>query len=175
MTVLRQLWQAILDGIKLGLTAPAKREPAPVPVSDNRGSAWDVPTAKISRHFTTHEATYLPSWKKYHQPTAQEKQNILRLALVLDQLRDFLEAPIIVHCWIRPTDYNQFVGGAPRSAHLEGLAVDFHVTGMTCDSVREKLLPKLDEFGIRMENLPGTSWVHVDIRAPGNTGRYFKP
>lgn len=147
---------------------------------------WKNPTAKISKHFTVHEATYLPSWNVYHTPSEQEKENIVKLALVMDKIRDYIGKPIIIHVWIRPIlnspghekhgqDYNLFVKGAKMSAHKTGLGVDWHAKDYSCDYVRRLLQQKLEEFNIRVEDLPGSNWVHTDIKTPVNNNRYFKP
>lgn len=69
-------------------------------------------------------------------------------------------------------DYNAYIGGAPRSAHRFGKAVDFSVKGMNANKVREVLLGKLDEFDICMEDHKG-SWCHIDTYQ--RKVRYFKP
>lgn len=151
---------------------------------------WNDPKAKISKYFTVGEALYLPSWGVYHNPSEEEKQSIIETAKKMDQIRDFIGYAIKVHCWIRPTkvncqenqylgqDYNKFVGGATKSAHIEGKAVDWSAIGYPstsfCDELREKLLPQLQVFDIRMENHSGP-WLHIDIRPPVNNNRYFKP
>lgn len=143
---------------------------------------------KISNHFTLNEATYLPRWDTHHIPSDQELENIKRTALTMDKIRDMFGASCNVHCWIRPEclnnpdsphngdSYNHLVGGAPKSQHRFGLAVDFDITGMGCDEVRSALLPKLEELGIRMENKPGSNWVHIDLGEvlPGGH-RFFIP
>lgn len=173
------------------------------PVTNNATHTnWSNIVDKISKYFTVSEATYLNSWKLYHVPSEQERINIIKTAEVMDKIREFLGVPIKVHCWIRPSkvncdpafknllnkipadtaskkraadrlDYNAYVGGATSSSHITGLAVDFSCK-LHCDLVRAKLLPKLEEFGIRMEDLPGASWVHIDL-APVKTARFFKP
>lgn len=146
---------------------------------------WSNPESKISKHFTVKEALWLPSWKVMHTPSEMEKTNILKQATKMDLIRDFLGAPINVHCWIRPIlncpdssyhgqDYNAFVKGARNSSHKVGLATDYDSTGLNCDDVRTKLEPKLDEFDIRMERMPGGNWVHNDC-APIIAKRYFNP
>jgi len=162
---------------------------------------WLDPQFKISKYFTVKDATYLPSWNCYHTPSEQEKLNILAKAKTLDLIRDYLNLPINVTVWIRPTkinspgfnpnsikadtdkkkqalkelNYNKYIGGATKSAHIEGLAVDWYCKKISCDEIRNKLLPKLEEFNIRIEDLPGSNWVHSDIRTPINNNRYFKP
>ena len=49
---------------------------------------WTNPKTKISKYFTVHEATYLPSWKIYHTPSEAEKTEIVKLAQVMDIIRE---------------------------------------------------------------------------------------
>jgi len=146
---------------------------------------WSNPQSKISKYFTVKEALWLPSWKVFHIPTEQEKANILKQAAKMDLIREFLGTPINVHCWLRPVlnhpgseyngkDYNAFVHGAKNSAHKVGLATDYDAHGLNCDDVRAKLEPKLEEWEIRMERMPGGQWIHNDC-APVISTRYFKP
>ncbi len=163
---------------------------------------WNDTTQKISRYFTVGEALYLPSWKVYHNPTGDEKLNILRTAAKLDLVRDHLGISMKIHCWLRPLkvdcrpgftgqlslvkpdttakvkafqelNYNAYVGGAPKSAHTLGIAVDFSCK-LPADKIRELLLPKLEFWNARMEDLEGSSWVHLDY-APVKSARFFKP
>lgn len=150
---------------------------------------WSNPQSKISKYFTVHEATYLPSWGIHHIPSDDEKFRILQWAEVMDKVRDFLDKPISVHCWIRPTnvncpgslhhgeDYNKAKSGAHASAHILGIATDFDVdhkeTTDACNHVRELLKDKLEELNMRMENKQGP-WIHLD-GAPVKNSRYFIP
>ncbi len=160
---------------------------------------WFNPAEKISKYFTVREALWLPSWSAIHQPSEAEKAEILKTAQVMDKVREFIGKPITVHCWLRPgklvcpafdpktvkpdtpakvaalaaLDYNAYVGGATSSSHKTGKAVDWDC-GEDCDETRKKLLPKLAELGLRMEDLPGSSWVHNDT-SPPNPNRFFKP
>lgn len=174
-----------------------------IPVQqENTPIDWNDTTQKISRYFSVGDALYLPSWKVYHVPTSDEKFNILRTAAKLDLIRDFLGKSIKVHCWLRPLkvdchpgfkgqlsqvkpdtvakhqalkdlNYNAYVGGAPKSSHTLGIAIDFSCS-LPCDKVRELLLPKLEFWNARMEDLEGSSWVHIDY-APVKSTRFFKP
>ena len=149
---------------------------------------WEDPESPISVHFKVREALWLPSWQVLHIPSDEEKENIAQHAEKMDLIRDFLGAPLHVHCWIRPgalnnpdsdhngEDYNAFVKGARNSSHKSGKAVDYDAAGLNCDDVRAKLEPKLVEFGLRMEKMPGGNWVHNDS-APVLLGghNYFIP
>lgn len=164
---------------------------------------WTKPTSKISKYFTVKDCLYLPSWECYHIPTEEEKANILKLAKTMDQIREYIGGPITITVWIRPgkvnskdldvtkiqpktpkqkealaeLDYNKYIGGAKNSAHKIGLACDWYSKGISCDEVRTKLLSKLEEFDIRVEDLPGSKWVHTDKYPPTISGgnRFFKP
>ncbi len=151
---------------------------------------WKDPKAKISKYFSVHEATYLPSWAVHHYPSDSEKNNILKMAQVADKLRDYFGESMNIHCWTRPTyvdaigsqyngmDYNAHVGGAKNSSHILGLAIDYDVLGISCDLAREKLVMdhKLEELNIRMERREGSLWIHNDCMeiSPGHS-RYFFP
>lgn len=77
---------------------------------------------------------------------------------------------------LKALNYNAFIGGASSSSHILGKAVDWVSGAQSCDSLRAKLLPKLAEFSLCMEDAPGSNWVHNDTMPPrGNTGRFFKP
>jgi hypothetical protein len=148
---------------------------------------WNNPDSKISKYFTVKEALYLPSWDVMHIPSQDEKNNILKHAQNMDKIREFLGAPINVHCWIRPIlnnpqsihhgeDYNALVKGAKNSSHKYGLATDYDAKGLNCDNVRTSLEPKLEGFGLRMEKMRGGNWVHNDSsEVPVGGNRYFIP
>lgn len=136
----------------------------------------------ISKHFSMHEALYLHQWDR--EATAEDGlteevlNNLKDLFAKLDQVRDHFGAPIIVHCAFRPTEYNKLVKGAKNSPHLYGMAVDFHIQDLDCDDVRKRILDDklLETLNMRMEDMPGGDWVHLDTRAPSSPShRFFKP
>jgi hypothetical protein len=147
---------------------------------------WNDPKSQISEYFRVGDALYLPKWNCYHHPTDTEKANILAFAVMVDVVREFIGKPFVVHCWIRPTqahvqgpnngkNYNVLVGGARQSAHITGQAIDFHVEGMDCATVRKLLVPELERLKLRMEDMDG-NWVHIDCRSPyPGHPRFFKP
>lgn len=151
---------------------------------------WGDPEAYITTHFKVKEALQLQQWGILHKPSKEEKLEIVKMALKMERVRSLLGGwPLIITSWIRPTkadckgseyhgkNYNEQVGGAPASVHITGGAVDFvssEFPGVEgCNTVREALLPHLEELGIRMEDHKG-NWVHVDI-APVKYNRFFKP
>jgi len=155
-------------------------------VKESLAVDWSDPKANISKYFTVHDATWLPSWSKYHSPTDEEKAFIIELAHKMDAIREFLGEPIIVHVWMRPKDYNSWLyhnvvwkalseeekakKKVPNSPHITGRAIDWSVQGKKtvegCDEIRKKIIPMLPVWGVRCENIIG-NWIHIDTIAPG--------
>jgi hypothetical protein len=132
----------------------------------------------ISANFTWKDALWLPSWNRMATVedglTEQVKSELVNIFNKLEIVRGFLgNRPVFVHCAFRPKEYNKEIGGAPVSAHIEGKAIDYHVKGMSCDQVRKALVFHLDTLKIRMEDKPGSNWVHNDSR--DSKVRFFKP
>jgi len=132
----------------------------------------------VTANFSDFEIRYLHQWNRLADPsdglTHEIWANLVRVAEKLEEIRNILGVPLVITSWYRPLHYNHIIGGAKRSAHVEGLAVDFRTKGMSCDRARELLEPLLEDLGIRMERNPGSSWVHIDLRKPIGE-RYFLP
>ena len=146
------------------------------------------PKQKLSKYFTYGEALYLPSWRAFHEPSAEELANVTKMAAKMDEVREVLNCPVHVHVWIRPVlnnstspknglDYNDFVKGARQSMHKVGLAVDFSPVGMTVLEAKKVLIGHLDMLGVRMEdNGDSAGWIHLDLKdVPSGGKRFFKP
>jgi hypothetical protein len=59
--------------------------------------------------------------------------------------------------------------------HSQSVAVDFDCEPvMTIEQVKNALRPLLESLDIRMEK-GTTTWIHIDMRAPGPSGREFIP
>lgn len=136
---------------------------------------WTKGDIKVTPNFTVKDCLWLPRWSRLHTPTEEEKSNLIRLCGLMEKVRVLLgNKPITIHCMIRPQEYNTLIGGAKKSAHLKGLAADFSIKGENCDKLRDLLIPHLVRLNCRMEDMPGSNWVHVDL-APVMTTRFFKP
>lgn len=135
---------------------------------------WQNPMEMITKHFSVHEALFLPKWAQHHVPDHTERDNIVKTALRLEAVRQILGSPLTVTSWMRPEKYNRIIGGAPNSMHKYGLAVDFVPMKMPADEARTILSPHLEDLDIRMEDLRHAGWVHIDL-SPDSKKRFFKP
>lgn len=92
-------------------------------------------------------------------------ENVYRLAVQLQKLRDRLGVPIVINSGYRSPSYNARIGGAPRSQHLEAKAADIRTASHTPQqlaAIIEDMIAKneLHFGGIGIYN----TFVHVDIR-----------
>jgi hypothetical protein len=72
----------------------------------------------------THNGTRIP-------PSAAVYQNIIKIATAAQEARREIGKPFNITSWYRPEPFNRRAGGARNSTHLSGMAIDFHVEGMT--------------------------------------------
>lgn len=143
---------------------------------------WSKPDSLISHYFTVGEMLWLPKWNRHVDDRASDgltdqiKNNLIKLCTIMDQVREFLDAPIKVHSGYRPPVYSHLVGGSMTDVHTQGLAVDFDcLPHINCDDAKDLLEPMLEDFGLRMENNgPKAQWIHLDCRYVGRK-RYFDP
>jgi hypothetical protein len=139
---------------------------------------WTNPDCNITEHFTVKDAIMLHSWNRLANEsdglTDEGKEKLQILCQKMEEVRQYLGCPINVHCMYRSEKYNkEAVGAIPKDVHQQFLAadIDCHPV-LSIEQVKEKMEPKLEEFGIRMERHT-TTWVHLDLHKPGVTGRYF--
>ncbi|MDR1834352.1 MAG: hypothetical protein LBQ96_00935 [Fusobacteriaceae bacterium] len=85
----------------------------------------------ISRYFTFGEAIHSDYAIKHHilnyPRKSSHRNNILRTAKRMDEIRELLGRPIVITSWYRSAKINDAVGGSDSSEHREGLAVDFYL------------------------------------------------
>jgi hypothetical protein len=127
------------------------------------------------KNFKWHEFLYLPSWDVYAFPDNDiVRGNIIKMAGVLQEIRDYFNRPITITSGYRPKMYNDFISGATYSSHITGRAVDFRIKHWQAEDIRFELVKRLVRFDIRMENHRG-NWVHIDLDVHKSEDRYFKP
>jgi len=117
----------------------------------------------LSEHFTLEElvASQLAARQRIdNRPTPVVIDNLRKVAAVLEQIRALVSKPLMVSSGYRSMALNKAVGGAPASAHLDGLAADITVPGMTA----RELAMLIRGSGIVLDQLiyEGT-WVHIGL------------
>jgi len=88
----------------------------------------------------------------------------------LQELRDYLNRPVIIVSAYRSPAYNKKIKGSPKSQHMYGTAVDIKVSGVTTEEVAKAAI-KLGFKGIGIYD----TFTHVDIRGSlvNKTGRDY--
>ena len=87
---------------------------------------------------------------------------ILKIAKSMEEVRSLLgNRPIRVNSWYRDPVTNRRVGGASRSRHLSGDALDFVVQGMSSSQVYAELNPW---WGARGGLASSSVFTHIDAR-----------
>ena len=81
------------------------------------------------------------------------------LLILLDQLRERVEEPLHITSSFRSEEYNKSIGGATRSMHLKGNAVDLACSNGT---LRSKIVYNALSLGMSVG--VAKSFVHVDNR-----------
>ncbi len=129
---------------------------------------------QITPHFKVKDALFLHNWNRL--ATEDDGADFAKLTVLcqkMEEIRTLLGCPINVHNMFRSQKYNQEQGIKPDDAHSQNVACDFDCNEtMSIADVQAKLLPELENLGIRMENNTAT-WTHIDLREPGPSGRHF--
>jgi uncharacterized protein YcbK (DUF882 family) len=92
--------------------------------------------------------------------------NVMELAQNLQIIRDEIGGkPITINSGYRSPDHNASVGGSSGSYHLEGMAADIVVKGMTPSQVHQAIYElmmsgKIEDGGLKEYS----TFVHYDIR-----------
>lgn len=104
--------------------------------------------------------------------------NAQRLAEFLQQLRDTLDAPIMISSGYRCRELNRIVGGSGTSAHEKALAADIRVKGYTPEQLFQKIRSLSLDYDQVIQEFD--RWVHVgladkprkqDLRATTQNGK----
>jgi hypothetical protein len=136
--------------------------PAPIPA---RPKAWTPRNIQLDAsiipngNFTWAEATRGGARMPPDQATVDA---IVRIARLAQQARDRIGRPFLITSWYRPPEINRRVGGASRSRHIVGDAIDFYCPGLTGNQVYWTLDPWWPGGLGRYGRFP--SLVHLDAR-----------
>jgi uncharacterized protein YcbK (DUF882 family) len=118
----------------------------------------------LTENFTLEELTVSDSAVRLglsNEPTPEVVENLLKLAVFLEQVRTLLGKPIHVNSAYRSPEVNAHVGGKPTSQHCKGQAADIKVQGMTPDEVTKAII----NSGLQYDQVirEFNTWTHVSI------------
>ena len=133
----------------------------------------------LTANFTLEEATFSETAVRMgisNDPSPEQLENLKKSAEGMEAIRKLLGKPIRVSSWLRLPAVNQAIGGAAKSSHMDGWAIDFVCPGYGNPYVIAKAIKEsniqvdqvIHEFG---------RWVHISF-APEMRNQYltiFKP
>ena len=91
--------------------------------------------------------------------------NLEKLAMNLQRLRNYLNAPIKVNSGYRSPQHNKKIGGALNSFHVKGMAADIVVQGYTPQQVFDAIEVLQERGEMIIGGLKAyDTFVHFDIR-----------
>lgn len=135
-----------------------------------------LPNTELSEHFSWEEAFHTSHRDIDNEPSPAEAftilQNIGRTSIKLEKVRNLLARPITVSSWYRNSQLNIAVGGAPKSDHLTGCAVDFIAPKFGSPlQICKAIVTNKELIGFKQLILEH-SWVHISWDAiPGRTNK----
>ena len=134
----------------------------------------------LTEHFTVAEMTKTKC-KADNTPSAEQVDNLLRVCLWLEMLRDQWnrrygdgDDPIIIKNGFWSAAVNKELGGVAQNNHLTGCAVDIRVAGMEqmiryatiLIDISDEADEPFDE--LIMERQDGEMWLHFAVKPTGN-------
>ena len=117
---------------------------------------------KLTDHFTLEELTVTDHRSLDNTPNAGEIENLRRLAVFLELVKDRLGGrPIMVNSAFRSKAVNDAVGSSDKSQHRLGCAADVRVPGMTPDAVVRAVMAS----GLAYDQIirEFDAWTHISI------------
>ena len=124
-------------------------------------------TTLLSAHFSLEELTITDHREYSNEPNESERQNLVRLANFLEQVKFVLGGvPIMVNSAYRSAQVNAAVGSKETSQHRLGCAADLRVPGMTPDQVVQAVIGSQLEFDQVIREFD--RWTHISV--PNNEG-----
>lgn len=120
----------------------------------------------ISKHFSMNECT-VSEYARIHRmsniPNEKEIENIYYTASRIEQVREFLNKPMIVLSWFRSEELNKAVKGSKTSAHRHGLAVDF-TNGYSIKDQFDLIRNNKDIMFDQLIYYPDKNFIHVGYK-----------
>ena len=119
-------------------------------------------TTLLSAHFSLEELTITDHREYSNEPNESERQNLVRLANFLEQVKFVLGGvPIMVNSAYRSAQVNAAVGSKDSSQHRVGCAADLRIPGMTPDQVVQAIIGSQLEFDQVIREFD--RWTHISV------------
>lgn len=118
----------------------------------------------LSEHFTLAEMTVSESAARQgidNTPNAKTLANLSRLCTFLEHVRLLFGQPILVSSGYRSVELNQAIGGSRTSVHMQGLAADINVVGVTPSVLAQRIADSPLMFDQLI--LEYDQWVHLGL------------
>ena len=119
---------------------------------------------KITENFSLEEMTVSEIGARRgldNTPNATEISNLVRTALLLEQVRALVKKPIIINSAFRSKAVNDAVGSKDTSQHRIGCAADIRVPGMTPKQVVEAIMKSDIPYDQIIREFD--SWTHISV------------
>ena len=116
----------------------------------------------LTPHFSLEELTVTDHREFDNTPDDSEKNNLKRVAELLEQVKSTLDGkPIMVNSAFRCKQVNDAVGSKDTSQHRVGCAADIRVPGMTPDEVVKAIMAA----GLPYDQLirEFDRWTHISV------------
>jgi zinc D-Ala-D-Ala carboxypeptidase len=117
---------------------------------------------QLSPHFSLEELTHTDHREFTNEPNELEKNNLKRLAELLEQVKRILGGkPIMVNSAFRSKQVNDAVGSKDTSQHRVGCAADIRVPGMAPDEVVKAVIASDIPFDQIIREFD--RWTHISV------------
>ena len=119
-------------------------------------------TTLLSPHFSLEELTVTDHREFTNEPNDLEKNNLKRLAELLEQVKRHLgDKPIMVNSAFRSKQINDLVGSKNTSQHRVGCAADIRVPGMTPNDVVKAIIASDIPYDQIIREFD--RWTHISV------------
>ena len=123
----------------------------------------------LSPHFALAELTVSQTAARRgipNVPTADQIDNLRRLAQVLEQVRAIVSKPITINSGFRSQAVNKLIGGVPTSEHCDGRAADIICPAYGNPYQLAKAIER-ENIAFNQLILEYGQWVHISIPRQG--------
>jgi hypothetical protein len=132
---------------------------------------------QLSKHFSLKEMTKSGTAARLgldNTPNEKQIENLKALCEnILEPLRDYYESrPIMVSSGFRSEKLSEAIGSSSRSAHCQGMAVDFEIPGFDNKQVAAHIKNNFDFDQLISEyyeeGVADSGWIHVAYKRDGS-------